>query len=93
VQPSDLERLATLEQVARELPGDLAEIKHEQERARGRLHTLEASVQGLMLTQKEARRAEAAQYRRLELRLQRLALAVMAAGTAISLALAFAHGH
>lgn len=87
--PTEGERLATIEAVLRELRGDIGERKQEEERTRKRLHELEGAVNLLLEAQKMARRAEANQYRRLELRLQLLTIVVAIGSLVVPLAIAF----
>ena len=63
------ERLAAMQQ-------DMTELVAEQHRARTRLHNLEGFAQAYLDAQKAARRSEQRQYRRLEIRVSVLTLAV-----------------
>lgn len=76
---TDGERLATIEQILRDRGDDLHELREENKRTRTRLHNLEGAVGGLMDVQKVARRDEATQYRRLEIKLQAVGLLLAAA--------------
>ena len=89
--PEERERIATLEQQIRELRGDIADRKHEEERTRERLHKIEGVLGLLVDSQKQARAQEANQYRRMELRLQALTVVVGIAGFALTLALVLVH--
>lgn len=70
------ERIASVEQQIIDLRGDIADRKHEEERTRERLHKVEGAMQRLVDIQTDARKQEATQYRRLELRMQALTLVV-----------------
>lgn len=88
--PSDVERIARNEQAIADLRADVAEIREAMRSDHHRLRDVESAV-GLMLdAQKRARRAEQVQYRRVELRLQWLALAVGVGGLMMSAALVVA---
>ena len=88
--PEDGERIARLEQQIVALSDDIDDRKHEEERTRDRLHKVEGLLGMLVDQQKQARRAEADQYRRLELRMQVLTLAIAAAAALEPLAYHFA---
>ncbi len=68
------ERLATLEAVLLEIRGDVHDLKTEQKHTRDRLHKLEGVSALFVETQKENRRKEDAQYKRLTSHLQMVAL-------------------
>lgn len=72
----ELERLARLEEQVRGVREDIAELVAEAQRGRVRLHNLEGIAGSFVDIQKENRRKEADQYRRLELRIQVLTLIV-----------------
>lgn len=74
------ERIAALEQQIIDLRHDIADRKHEEERTRDRLHKIEGTMGMLVDVQKQARLQEARQYRRLEVRLQAMTIAVAVAG-------------
>ncbi len=68
------ERLATLEALLWEIRDDVTEVKKEAERTRDRLHKLEGVSALFVETQKENRRKEDAQYKRLTAHLQVIGL-------------------
>jgi uncharacterized membrane protein len=74
--PGDGERLATVEAVLQEVRSDLKDVKEEAIRTRTRLHNLEGIASAFLDTQRENRRNEDAQYRRLGVRIQLLTLVV-----------------
>lgn len=74
--PTDAERLATIEQVVRDLRGDIAERKHEEERTRKRLHDIEGLLSMMVETTKEQRRGVDVRQRSLEVRMQVLTVVV-----------------
>jgi hypothetical protein len=74
--PSDAERLATIEQIVRELRGDIQDRIHEEGRTRDRLHKIEGLVGMMVEHEKLSRRDTETRQRRLELRMQMLAAAV-----------------
>ena len=77
------ERLATVEQVLRDLRIDAADYRQEQQRTRERLHALEATVRGLVLAN-EGREAETIRRQRaLEIRMQVLTVAVLVASVLV----------
>ena len=71
---------------------DVSELAEEQQRARVRLHNLEGFAAAYLDTQRENRRQEAQQYRRLELRLQLLTIAIAIAAIAAPIMVAIAIG-
>ena len=73
------ERIATLEQLVRDLRDDVREMRAEEGRTRKRLHDLEG-VAGLLVDQEKQRRVTAAeQAERLKLRLTVIGLILSAA--------------
>jgi hypothetical protein len=78
VHPPDGERIATLEQVVRDVRDDLSERRAEEGRTRERLHALEKVTAGLVELQRELHRAN-------ERKLQRMNLSIQWAGVAIGL--------
>jgi hypothetical protein len=72
--------------------GDVRELGEEQHRMRERLHKLEGLTQMLVDAQQANRQAEANQYRRLELRLQLLTVAVTLAAVAVPIVVAILSG-
>ena len=85
------ERLATLEEQYRDLVRRLDDRKAEEKRTRDRLHKLEGITGTLVDEMKHARRQEAVQYRRLELRLQAMTVAVAIVGIALTIATLLTH--
>jgi hypothetical protein len=75
--PADGERLATIEQQIRDIRDDVASLTAETLRTRGRLHDLEGMIGQWVSIQKENRRQEDRQYRRLGNHIQ-LALLLVA---------------
>jgi hypothetical protein len=67
--PTDGERLATVEAVLNEIRGDVHDLKVESARTRDRLHNLEGITSTFVNAQKENRRQEDAQYKRLGVRI------------------------
>ena len=63
--PDQGERIAALEVHVAELGKDLAAMSAQIERSRSRLHNLEGFAQGVLDIQRENRRQEARQYRRM----------------------------
>ena len=80
--PTEGERIARVEQQIIDLRGDIADRKNEEERTRKRLHDVEGVLGLLVDQQKQARAQEAAQYRRLEIRMQLLTLVIALAAFA-----------
>lgn len=89
--PDERERIATLEQAIRDMRGDIADRKDEESRTRKRLHDIEGLLGMLVDQQKQNRRLEATQYRRVELRLQMLTLAVAVGAIVVPLAVTLIH--
>lgn len=71
---------------------DVNELAEEQKRARTRLHNLEGFAAAYLDQQRANRRGEERQYRRLELRLQVLTVAIAVAAVVVPLVVAFATG-
>lgn len=71
---------------------EVNELIEESKRTRTRLHQLEGFAGAYLDTQKANRRHEARQYRRLELRIQMLTLAVGFAAIASPIVVAILHG-
>lgn len=90
--PTDGERLATLEEIARDFERDMADLNAEVERHRARLHNLEGIAGTFVNLQKEARRKEEAQYRRLGARIQLLSIVVALAAVVAPIVTALAIG-
>jgi hypothetical protein len=70
---------------------DIAQLRTEQERTRGRLHDLEKSAQGLLLMQRERIERDERLFRNLGLRLKYLSLAIAAAGVLVAVVVAVSH--
>jgi len=82
------ERLATVEAELRALREDVEANTAELARTRARIHTLEATVQGMVTLEKESRRLTIDRQRRLELWLAALSLFVGLAGIVVPATLA-----
>ena len=82
------ERLATVEAELRALREDVEANTAELARTRSRIHTLEATVQGMVTLEKESRRLTIDRQRRLELWLAALSLFVGLAGIVVPATLA-----
>ena len=90
--PESIEtRVGVLSQRVVDLVDDIDELKTAVKGYHHRLRAVESAVALLVEAQKDARRAESAQYRRLELRLQWLAVAVAFAGVIVSIVLVVIH--
>jgi hypothetical protein len=87
---SDETRLATIEQILRDYGNDLQELRKDARDDHHRLRTVEAAVLQMTTMQTAAREAEAAQYKRLELRVQWLSLAIAFAGFVLAVAIGVA---
>lgn len=74
------------------LRDDVTAIADEQRRTRDRLHNLEGFAAAYLSVQRENRRTEDRQYRRLELRLQVLTIVVAVGAIVVPLLVAFATG-
>lgn len=85
------ERITATEEQIKDLRRDLEERASEERNIRRRLHDLEGIVGTLVDHLKEARRAEERQYRRLELRLQGVLVAITLAGIITPVALIIVH--
>lgn len=70
---------------------DLVELRDQRREDHHRLRSAEGAVALMVEAQKEARRGEAVQYRRLEIKLQWLALAVTFAGVLVTAVTVFVH--
>lgn len=90
--PSEAERIATNEQAIRDLRGDIADIRQAARDDHHRLRDVEAAVALMLDAHKQARSAEEAQYRRLEMRLQWLTAAIALGTVTGPLIVAFVHG-
>ena len=85
--PSDGERLATIEQVLRDVRDDVHDLRKIRENDHSRLRQVESALGAMLEVQKEARRQEGSQYRRIEVKLQWLALAIGLAAVLVTVAL------
>jgi hypothetical protein len=70
------ERIATVEQIARDIRDDQRAFGVEQERARKRLHELESTVQGLVIAASADAQLTRRRQRALEIRLQILTVVI-----------------
>lgn len=86
-----MERVARNEQAISDLRADIVEIRSAQRDDHHRLRDIEAAVNLLVESQKQARRAEETQYRRIELRLQALTAAVAFAGAIFPIVVIVTH--
>ncbi len=68
--PTSDERLATIETMMFQMQDDVREIKSEALRLRDRIHKLESTTIAFVQTQKDNRRREEDQYRKLGLKIQ-----------------------
>ena len=89
---TDGERIATLEQLGRDIRDDIGAWTHEQERTRHRLHELEATVRGLVLASDIAVKNTDKRQWRMELRVQVLTL-VVGIGAVASPLIVYLSGH
>lgn len=89
--PSLESRVAENTEAIRGLRGDVQELRGEHKEDHHRLRGLEATVAHLIDSEQDARRAAQAQLRRVEIRLQQLALAVAFAAVLVSVVLAIIH--
>lgn len=74
------------------LAGKVSEFVQEQQRMRARLHNLEGFAAAYLDVQRENRRVEARQYRRLELRLQVLTVVIALAAVVVPVIVAVLTG-
>jgi len=81
--PTDPERLATIEQVLRDIRDDLRDLRAEQKADHHRLRAVEHSVVLLVDEQKQTRDRRDYQLRRLGVKVQWLTLAVAAGSFAL----------
>lgn len=84
-------RVAENTATIRALDDDIRELREQAKADHHRLRAAEAAVALLVDAQKEARRAEASQYRRLELRVQWLSVAIAFAAILVSVVLTVIH--
>lgn len=85
-------RIARLEERVNGVRVDMSELVAEQLRHRTRLHNLEGICATFLDQQRENRRGEARQYRRLELRLQVLTVVIAIAAIATPIVIAIVTG-
>lgn len=85
-------RIARLEERVAGVREDMTAFVAEQERHRTRLHNLEGICGTFLDQQRENRRMEASQYRRLELRLQVLTVVIAIAAIATPIIIAIVSG-
>ena len=85
-------RIARLEERVAGVREDMTELVAEQQRHRIRLHNLEGICSAFVDQQRENRRSEANQYRRLELRLQVLTVVIAIAAIATPIVIAIVTG-
>lgn len=90
--PSEGERLATLEEQVRDFERDMGVVTQELGSHRKRLHNLEGIAGAFVNTQKENRRKEEAQYRRLGTRIQVLTIVIAVAAIVVPVVTAIATG-
>jgi hypothetical protein len=86
VAPTEAERLATIEQVVRDVRDDVSELRVEQRGDHHRLRTVEAAVQILVETQKQTREQRDYELRRLAVKVQWLTLGIAIASFALGAA-------
>jgi len=84
VPPTDGERLATIEQVLRDLRGDVGDLRQEGGRTRERLHAIEATARGLALVQTQRIEQQERQWSALARRLRVLSVVIALAGVAVA---------
>ena len=89
--PTEGERIATLEQSVRDLRREFDVHLEDADRRSNRIREMEAAVMLLIEAQKTARAAETRQYRRVEVRLQALTVAVAFAALMLSLTIWLVH--
>lgn len=87
------ERVATNEQVLRDLRDDMAERVREEQRTRERLHKVEGATAMILDERRVQGRTEDANLRKLALRVQQLTLVVMVVGVLVPLAVALLASH
>ena len=85
-------KIARLQEQLQGLRDDVTELVAEGKRTRTRLHNLEGFAQAYLDTQTSARRSEQRQYRRLEVRVQVLTVAVGLAAVASPIIVAILTG-
>ena len=88
MSPSDAERLATIEQVLKDVRDDVHDLREEQKGDHHRLRAVEASTALLVSAQKETRERRDYQIRRLAVRVQWVTLGVAACSFALGVTVA-----
>jgi hypothetical protein len=88
VVPSDGERLATIEQVARDIRDDVHELRVEQKDDHHRLRAVTASVELLVHAQKQTKDQRDYELRKLAVKVQWLTLGVAMASFALGFVVA-----
>ena len=88
---TDGERLAAVEQTIKDLRREYDSHLADTQRRHNRIRELENAMLLLVEAQKNARAAESKQYRRVEIRLQILTVAVAFAAFALSLSIVLVH--
>jgi hypothetical protein len=90
-QRLDAERLATVEQIVREVKGDVKDLREEQKADHHRLRSVEQSVMRLLENERDAREGVLDRQRRIELLLKALTSVVALAAVVEPLLFHFAH--
>ena len=90
--PTSDERLAAIEAMMFQVQDDVREIKTEALRLRDRIHKLESTTIAFVQTQKDNRRREEEQYKRLGLRIQWAGIALAIALGAVPILLVILTG-
>lgn len=85
------ERLARLEAIASDVRADIADLKREELRTRGRLHDVEKVTEGLLTLQRELHRENDDRLRRMALAIQRGGLVMAAAMFTLALVTLLLH--
>ena len=88
---TDGERLAAVEQTIKDMRREFDSHLDDAQRRHNRLREMEQAILLLVEAQKNARAAESKQYRRVEVRLQILTVAVAFAAFALSLSIVLVH--
>ena len=83
--------MATLEAVTADIRGDVSDLREESMRHRKRLHDLEGFTKAYLSVQKEARREESNQYRRMANAIAIGGLAMAVAMVALTVATILLH--
>ena len=88
---TDGERLAAVEQTLKDMRREFDSHLDDATRRHNRLREMEQAILLLVEAQKNARHAEASQYRRVEVRLQTLSVVVALSALVLSVVIAVAH--